>query len=415
MLRSHLALRRGHSPQACACSAALAWRFPNAQKLSMILLNHAANGLMPDATLQAITDYLRREQRISPHLAAIEVAPQLQQLYADVAALLNCAPTDIALTTGNSHGWGAIVAAMTWHAGDKVLITPGEWGGNLAMLQQLQQRYVVCIETMATCADGSLDLAALQTQLHTDHRIRLVALTWVPANGAVVYRAQDVGTLCAQYGVAYVVDAAQALGMLPVDVQQLQCDALTAPGRKWLCGPRGTGVLYVRPRFLAHLQPAVVDHFSCPITAQGAQLRSDARRFEASERAVSLQLGLQAALAHAQSQGWPQRWAALAQNARAVRQALQALPHVTVVEHSSNPDGNPLIAFAVAGMSAACVQQSLLAQGISVAVSGMGYTPLDMQARGLDSVVRASVATTTSGNDIAALVDALGRLRNHAT
>lgn len=65
------------------------------------------------------------------------------------------------------------------------------------------------------------------------------------------------------------IDAAQALGHIPVDVQALQCDALTAPGRKWLCGPRGTGVLYIRSSFLPQLRPMVVDHRSCPITAQG--------------------------------------------------------------------------------------------------------------------------------------------------
>lgn len=380
----------------------------------MILLNHAANGLMPDSAVEAITDYLRTEQRISAHLAAVHAAPDVQQLYVLLAQLLHCQPEDIALTTGNSHGWTAVVAAMPWQAGDKVLITPGEWGGNVAMLQQLALRHGITVQTLACLADGTLDLPALGQQLASDPHIKLVALTWVPANGACIYPAEDVGALCAQHGVAYVVDAAQALGQLPVDVQRLQCDALTAPGRKWLCGPRGTGLLYVHPRFLAQLQPVVVDHHACPITAQGPQLRADARRFEQSESAVALKLGFKAALEHAQAMGWPTRFAALAARARALRDMLAALPHVTVQNLNASAQDCALVAFTVQGMSAPAVQQALLAQAVSVSVSGMGYTPLDMQARGLDSVVRASVSVHTSDADIAALQLALQSLAGAA-
>lgn len=377
----------------------------------MIFLNHAANGQMPNSTVQAITDYLHAEQQRSAYLAALDAAPQLQQLYHLLAELIGSRSQDIALTTGNSHGWTAVVGAMPWQAGDKVLITPGEWGGNVAMLQLLQSRHGITVQTMPCLADGSLDLPALEMLLQTDQQIKLLALTWVPANGSTIYPAEAVGALCSQYKVTFVVDAAQALGHFPVDVQRLQCDALTAPGRKWLNAPRGTGLLYVHPRLLPKLSPLVVDHQSSPITAEGAQLRADTRRFEQSESAVSLKLGFKAALEHARAMGWDTRYAAIARSAVELRQALRTLPHVTLQEHPGNPAENALVAFSVQGFSAQEVQQALLEQGISVAVSGMGYTPLDMQARGLESVVRASVSWQTTSHDIAALAAALQTVR----
>ena len=376
----------------------------------MILLNHAANGLMPDVTVQTITAHLQAEQRRSPHLAALDAAPDMARLYVLLAEMLACAPEDLALTTGNSHGWTALMASIPWQRGDKVLVAPGEWGGNVAMLQQLHKRHGLTMQTLPCRPDGMLDLSALEQLLASDDAIRVVALTWVPANGSTIYAAEAVGTLCAAHGVTYVVDAAQAVGALPVSVQRLQCDALTAPGRKWLNGPRGTGLLYVHPRLLPQLQPVSVDHFSCPITANGARLRSDARRFELSERSLALYLGWKAALEVANISGWAQRYAALAQQAQALRQSLQALAHVTLQEHASNPPGNPLIAFTVAEHSPQQVQTALLAQGVSVAVSSMGYTPLDMQARQLDSVVRASVGWQTSEADLQGLVTALQQL-----
>ena len=373
----------------------------------MHLLNHAANGLMPDCTVQAITDYLRAEQTLSPYLAALQAKPQVEALYGLLGELLHCAPSDIALTTGNSHGWTALMTALPWQAGDKVLITPGEWGGKVAMLAQLQQRYGIVVELIPHHASGSLDLQALAHVLASDRRIRVLALTWVPANGATIYPAQAIGALCAQHAVTYVVDAAQALGHIPIDVQALQCDALTAPGRKWLCGPRGTGLVYVHPRLLDRLQPVVVDHQSCPITAQGPQLRGDARCLEQSEHSLALRLGWYAALADARSMGGPTRFAAIAHSARALRSALAQLPSITVHEHPGNAPENALVAFSVAGYSAQQVQQRLLEQGVSVAVNSMGFTPHDMQARGLSSVVRASVSHATSSADIAALSAAL--------
>lgn len=293
----------------------------------MIFLNHSANGQMPNSTVQAITDYLHAEQQRSPYLAALDAAPQLQQLYHLLAELLGSQPHDIALTTGNSHGWTAVVGAMPWQAGDKVLIAPGEWGGNVAMLQQLQNRHGITVQTLPCLANGSLDLPALELLLQTDKQIKLLALTWVPANGSTIYPAEAVGALCSQYKVTFIVDAAQALGHFPVDVQRLQCDALTAPGRKWLNAPRGTGLLYVHPRFLPKLQPLVVDHQSCPITAEGVQLRADARRFEQSESAVSLKLGFKAALEHARAMGWAARYAAIARSAVALLRCARPCAH----------------------------------------------------------------------------------------
>ena len=374
----------------------------------MHYFNQAAGGLMPDRVLQAVTDYMQREQALGSYVAAQQAQPQLQQLYAQLAALLHCQPTDIALTTGNTHGWCAVVGALPLQAGDRVLVTPGEWGGNYAMLLQLQARTGCVVETMPCTADGHIDLEALEAGL--DARVQLIALTWVPANGSTVYDAQALGQLCARHGIPYIIDAAQALGHIPVDVQALQCDVLTAPGRKWLCGPRGTGLVYLKPGFAARLQPMTVDHVSCPITPTGPVLRQDARMLEQSESSVALKLGLLAALDTAQAEGWTQRFAAIAERARQLRSALADVPGLRLHSLAAAPADCGIVPFTLQGHTPAQVQQALLQCHIQVAASGMGFTPLDMQARGLSAVVRASVSAHTTDADIQALVQALQAL-----
>lgn len=374
----------------------------------MHYFNQAAGGLMPDRVLQAVTDYMQREQALGSYVAAQQAQPQLQQLYAQLAALLHCQPADIALTTGNTHGWCAVVGALPLQAGDRVLVTPGEWGGNYAMLLQLQARTGCVVETMPCTADGHIDLEALEAGL--DARVQLIALTWVPANGSTVYDAQALGQLCTRHGIPYIIDAAQALGHIPVDVQALQCDVLTAPGRKWLCGPRGTGLVYLKPGFAARLQPMTVDHVSCPITPTGPVLRQDARMLEQSESSVALKLGLLAALDTAQAEGWAQRFAAIAERARQLRSALADVPGLSLHSLAAAPADCGIVPFTLQGHTPAQVQQALLQGQIQVAASGMGFTPLDMQARDLSAVVRASVSAHTTDADIQALVQALQAL-----
>jgi selenocysteine lyase/cysteine desulfurase len=193
-------------------------------------------------------------------------------------------------------------------------------------------------------------------------------------------------------------------------VQALQCDVLTAPGRKWLCGPRGTGLVYLKPGFAARLQPMTVDHVSCPITPTGPVLRQDARMLEQSESSVALKLGLLAALDTAQAEGWAQRFAAIAERARQLRSALADVPGLRLHSLAAAPADCGIVPFTLQGHTPAQVQQALLQCHIQVAASGMGFTPLDMQARGLSAVVRASVSAHTTDADIQALVQALQTL-----
>lgn len=379
----------------------------------MHYFNQAAAGLMPDSALEAVTRCMQLEQSQGSYTAAQQVQPQLSQLYVRLGELLNCQPSDIALTTGNSHGWCAVVGAMPLQVGDRVFITPGEWGGNYAMLHQLQQRHGIQIETVPCTPDGALDFSALEAML--DARVKLIALTWVPANGCTVYDAYALGAVCARHGIAYLIDAAQALGHIPVDVQALQCDALTAPGRKWLCGPRGTGLVYLHPRLVQQLRPMAVDHVSRPTTANGPQLRRSARMLEQSESSIALRLGWLAALDTAHAQGWGQRRASITQSATDLRTALRQVPGLTLCSLPSAPESCGIVPFTLEGWTAAQVQQALVAQQIQVAASGMGFTPLDMQARQLDSVVRASVAWHTTQENITALVNALKSLKTLTT
>ncbi|MDB5360192.1 MAG: sufS [Rhodospirillales bacterium] len=365
-------------------------------------LNHAGSSLMSAATVAAIEAHLRREAEFGSMESGVAVAAHLDQVRADAAELLGAAADEIAFTGGNSDGWGRAFAALRLKPGDRVLVGRSEWGGNLACLQ----RAGLAIETVPADAEGRISLDALAGLL--DDRVRLVALTWAPANGGLIQPAAAVGRLARAAGVPYFLDAAQAVGQLPVDVAALGCDVLTAPGRKALRGPRGTGLLFVRRDFQDRLEPAFVDTHSAPIGPGGAVPLSDARRFESAEGPAALRLGLGVALRQALDLGLDRIRAAVFANAEALRARLADVPGVRLQDLGVERSG--LVAFTLAGQTGARVQAALAAQGINIGFNGRAYTPLDMDARGLGEVLRASVSYLTTEAELDRFVAALRQI-----
>ena len=273
-------------------------------------------------------------------------------------------------------------------------------------MMHIAQRDGAVLETIPCTPTGEVCLTQLAAML--DDRVRLISLTWLPANGALIQPAARVGALARTAKIPFFLDAAQAVGQMPIDVRSLNCDVLTTPGRKWLRGPRGTGLLYVRRGFLSNLQPAALDHFSAPLTRGNYQLRDDARRFETSEANMAARLGLGQAIQEALAQGLDAIQTQVQNKATTIREALRRMPHLQ--SHDLGTQLSGLIAFTAEGLSAEEVRAHLAQQGIEVAINGTAFTPLDMQARGLTDIVRISPHTTTTEEEIARLLDAVSHL-----
>ncbi len=370
--------------------------------------NHAGASLPSAATLDAVQAHLWREAEQGPMEAGVAARALTDKARSLAAQLLNAQPDEIALTGGNSPGWGAALAALgPWRDGDRILVGRHEWGGNLAAMRLATRGVNVSIETIPSDDSGCVDPAALQAML--DARVRLIALTWLPANGGLINPAAAIGRIARAAGVPYFVDAAQAVGQLPVDVAEVGCDILSGAGRKALRGPRGTGLLYVRRDFLPQLTPAFVDTYSAPLDADGQpRLRADAARFESAEASLALRCGLANALQEALDIGLDAIRARVDATAQALRAELTAIPGIEVLDQGRERSG--LVAFNLAGQDAPIVQRALAAQGIVIGSNGVPYTPLDMNARGLMQIARASVSYMTSDDEVDQLLQALRAL-----
>ncbi|KGD93361.1 class V aminotransferase [Achromobacter sp. RTa] len=379
---------------------------PGAQ--TTVHFNHAGASLPSAATLQAIHSHLHREATLGPMEAGVASREQTERARVLAARLFNAQPDEIALTGGNSSGWGAAFAALpAWKPGDRILVGRHEWGGNLAAMRLAAQRAGATLEAIPSDDSGCVDAQALEAML--DERVRLIALTWLPANGGLINPAAAVGQVARRHGIPYFVDGAQAVGQVPVDVAGIGCDVLSGAGRKALRGPRGTGLLYVRRGFLDTLTPAFVDTHSAPLGPDGQpMLRQDAARLESAENSLALRCGLANALQEALDIGLESIRARIDAVAQSLRAELAAIPGITVLDQGRERSG--LVAFNLAGQDAPSVQRAMAAQGVTIGSNGVPYTPLDMEARGLKQIARASVSYLTSDAEIDRLLEGLRRL-----
>lgn len=372
---------------------------------SIIHFNHAGSSLPSAATLQAVIDHLQREAHRGPIEAAQAALPLVEAARKRAAQLLNADSSEIAFAAACSDAWGRAFASLgPWRAGDRILLGRHEWGGNLATMQQIAARAGASLEVIPCDDHGRVSPEALAAMV--DERVRLISLTWLPANGGLINPAAEIGAVARRHGIPYLIDAAQAVGQLPVDVQALGCDFLVAPVRKHLRGPRGLSLLYVSRARAAQLQPAWFDAASAPVGADGQSARrSDARQLEQSDQPMAALCGLANALEEALNLGVDNIRACVAQAADDLRGRLAIMSGVRL--HDLGEEHSGLVSFDVEGKSGAEVKQWLAGKGINVAVNGVPYTPLDMRVRQLTEVVRASVSYLTSTEELDALEQAL--------
>ncbi len=372
-----------------------------------IHLNNAGAALMPKPVLDAMTTYLKREADIGGYEAAGEAQQTLDAVYSSVARLVGADTSEIALMENATIAWQMAFYSLSFRPGDRILTARAEYAANYVAFLQVAKTHGVRIDVVPNDENGVLDPEALETMI--DDRVRLVAITWIPTNGGLVNPAAAVGRITRKHGIPYLLDACQSVGQMPIDVDHVGCDMLSATGRKFLRGPRGTGFLYVRQALLAQLHPPMIDHFAAPWVAPDRyELRSDARRFESWENNYAARLGLGVAVDYAQALGLDQIEARCRELGDTLRAELRRVPGIEVHDLGLHPSA--IVSFSIDDHPADSVKAALAEARINVTTSKASSTLLDATARALPTVLRASPHYYNTEDDLLALVAQCRRL-----
>jgi cysteine desulfurase/selenocysteine lyase len=417
----------------------------------MAHFNNAGAALPPKVVTDAQVQHLLLESTTGGYEAAASNRSRCEAVYISVAALLNCKPSEVALVESATVGWEHAFYSIPFEAGDRLLTCQMEYGANFVAYLQVCKRTGATVEVIPQDpATGHLCTASLERMLASGGRVRLVSISHMPTNGGVLNPAAEVGRIAREHGVLYLLDACQTVGQMPIDVAAIGCDMLTATGRKYLRGPRGTGFLFVSESVMASgrlSEPATLDHHGASWVAPDRyQVAPDARRYEKWEHNVAARLGLGCAADYCLHVGPEHIWARVQRLASVLRTALAALtvPAVpaadagadasaggvvsTVCVHEFGYDDEAaarnlggIVTFSVQSVTAVEVKARLLTgdydttagQGgvangvINTSVTMPSATLLDARARSLPPMCRASVHYYNTEEEVETLVRAV--------
>ena len=260
------------------------------------------SSLMPKNVVDAITQHTQLEALMGGYEAEAKKADELNNIYDIVAKHIGANSYEIALMENSTVAWSHAFYALPLNSGSKILTSEAEYAANYVAFLQRAKRDNLIIDIVPSDESGTLDINALESMV--DEEVGLIAISWIPTNGGLVNPAERVGKIAKKYNIPYLLDACQAAGQMSIDVEKIGCDFLAATGRKFLRGPRGTGFLYIKDKWLNTIEPAMIDHFGAPWVSKNAyELRDDARRFETWENSYALRIGLGEAITYAEEIG----------------------------------------------------------------------------------------------------------------
>ncbi|WNK00746.1 aminotransferase class V-fold PLP-dependent enzyme [Thalassospiraceae bacterium LMO-JJ14] len=376
---------------------------------NVLHFNNAGAGLMPQPVLDALFEHLQLEADIGGYEAAAAAHQKRERTYQAIAELLHADKNEIALVENASVAWLQAFHAMLrqFRPGDKIITVEAEYASNYISYLQAARTHGVEIVVAPSAADGAVDLPALENLI--DDKVRMIAVTHVPTNGGLVNPAEEIGRIARDAGVYYLLDACQSCGQLPLDVEKIGCDALSVTGRKYLRGPRGTGFLYVRKNRIEALEPLFLDLHAAQWTGRDSfEILPTAKRFENWEFYIAGVIGLGVAVDYTLGWGMENISARIIELAGKLRTSLSSIPGVTVTDIGTQKCG--ITTFIKNGKTPDEIKAALSADKINTSVSRLGSTRIDMENRGLDEVVRASVHYYNDENEIAKFCEAVERL-----
>lgn len=354
-----------------------------------IHLNNAGSALPPAPVLQAMQKHLELEARIGGYEAADQAAADIAGFYDAVARLLNTRSRNIAFAASATDAYARALSAVDWQAGDVILSTENDYVSNQIAFLSLQKRFQIQLLRARDQPEGGVDVADME-RLIRERRPRLVAVTHVPTNSGLVQPVEEIGRICRAAGVWYLVDACQSAGQMPLDVERINCDFLSATMRKFLRGPRGAGFLFASDRVLdGGLELLLPDMRSATWTGPDTyDPAPDARRFEYWEMPPALTLGSKVAIEYALGIGLDKIESRVRRLADLTRRLLATLPGVRVLDQGRTLCG--IVTAHCPRWDSKALMERMAQHGINVRTSPLYVAQIDFPRKGVEWALRIS-------------------------
>jgi cysteine desulfurase / selenocysteine lyase len=373
---------------------------------NVVHFNNAGAALIPRPVLDAQIEHLELESRVGGYESAAAAADKTAETHEAIAELVGASADEISVVENATRAWGAAFYGFKFQAGDRILTARAAYASNYIAMLQVAGRSGVSIDIAPDDGHGQVDVQALERMITPG--TRLIAVTHCPTNGGLINPAEEIGVVARQHGVPYLLDACQSAGQLPLDVTRIGCDMLSATGRKFLRGPRGTGFLFVNKALAPQLEPPFLDlHAAEWVSDKSYKVHRDRRRFETWEGNIAGKIGLGVAVRYALDVGLEAIAERIQDLSGRLRDSLSQIDDVQVWDKGAKKSG--IVTFSHSISPADALQARLASAGFNTSLMVPSSALLDAENRSLPNMVRASVHYYNTEDEIDRFVAELSK------
>ncbi len=317
--------------------------------------NFGGQGLLCTAALESITKNFQHIETIGSFSNAAWdwIFAEYYATKAAIAQEFQVSPSTISFTENTTVGCNIALWAVDWQQGDRLLLSDCEHPGIIASAVQIQKRFGVEIDyfplanTRNSSANGDDSESVVELLVeHLQPKTRMVMLSHICWNTGQVLPLKAIAQACHEQDVFVAVDAAQSVGVLPLNLEDIGADFYAFTSHKWWCAPLGLGGLYIRPEIFDRIEPVFAGWRGLTAKTPIPQWKPDGAKFEVATSTYTLYESLRIAIAEANSWGTQkQRYERICQLSQILWQKLNALPHISMIRQL--PPESGLISFKI--------------------------------------------------------------------
>lgn len=362
-------------------------------------LNNASASPMPLQAVRAVGDFLQEYNRAGPDSPQADelVRRQISETRSLISAIIGCSPDELTLTQSVTDGINMVAGGLVLPTSSDIIIRGMEHEHHSNLYPWLRLSSRCRLISLDVDTDGFFDMGQLRTV--SSQKTALVALSHALYNTGAILPVYAAGQYLDPEGIPYLVDAAQSVGCVPVDVKKMRCDFMSFNGSKWLCGPMGTGIFYCRAGSEEQLVPLAVGGESATYTGT-LEYKPPPDRFQAGFRNYAGLAGLASSARYITSLGIDNIRRHVTGLGDMLREGLLGVPGAEVFGPADPEMRTSIVPFTIRGHDCEYVVERLRKDGIILAVREIEN----------HKIVRASPHVFNTPDEIMQVVSAVRRL-----
>ena len=372
--------------------------------MNFINFNNAGASLLEPSTKNYISKYLKLETEISGYYIEQKKKKVLDKFYFNASKLLNCNPEEISFLQSTTYGWNLFINSITVRQNSNIVIFDNEYGSNYVSL--INNNFNVRVSKLKE--NGEISFQDLKGKI--DKNTALVAVCHIASQCGNIIDIEKLGKFIKKINpkIIFLIDACQSVGHLKLNVKKNMCDVLVCSGRKYLRGPRGTGLIFIRNSIQKKITPRIIDTTKSKIIGRNLLIINNKNIFETFEYSPSLKIGLSKAIEKFNNLGHKKIETKIKNLSKYFRKKISLNPFVTSHENKRLISG--INTFSIKGKASYDIYNFLRQKKIITSISTFQVSTHYFKKKNLNDIVRVSFHYFNKKKEIDYLISCINNL-----